>query len=149
MITDRIEYLETYKSIPALEQVTDFIKSHDLTALPEGRYDIAGDKLFLNIQVYETKDPAKARLEAHDRYIDLQLMIEGEEIIGYAPRAGLSDPTEIQPENDISFYDAAFDGYLLKKSMFGVYFPQDAHAPCISSDKTRLVKKAVFKILYE
>ena len=47
------------------------------------------------------------------------------------------------------FIDSMMQGGQLSVSMFGVYFPQDAHAPCISSDKTRLVKKAVFKILYE
>lgn len=147
MITDNINNIDTYRDIPGLGQAIDYIKTHDLSTFSEGRYDIAGDKLFVNIQVYMTKDIENARLEAHDKYIDLQFIIEGEEIIGYAPRAGLSEPTEMRPENDISFYDAAFDGCLLKKGMFGVYFPQDAHAPCIAVDEKRLVKKAVFKIL--
>ena len=147
MIIDRIENISTYRELPVLRSVTDYILTHDLSALPEGRTDIDGDRLYVMIQKYETKDAAEGRLEVHDKYIDLQLVLSGEEIIGYAPRSLMPAPKEVRADSDISFFDADFAPMLLTEGMFGVYFPGDCHAPCITGSRKKQVKKAVFKIL--
>ena len=99
------------------------------------------------IQRYTTKKPGEARPEAHDKYIDLQLMLDGEEYIGYANRNALGKPIEAKPENDINFFEGETCKMLLSNGTFGIYFPTDVHAPCIAVNEPREVKKAVFKII--
>ncbi len=146
MIFDTIQNLSQYKGIPRLDSLIGFIESHDIAALPEGRTDIDGDNLYVMIQTYTTKDPSEARPEAHDRYIDLQYMLEGKEYIGYAERSSLGAPAESFPERDISFFSGETCKMLLTAGTFGIYFPGDIHAPCIAAEDPTPVRKAVFKI---
>ena len=149
MVIDSIKNLSVYRGIPVLNGVIDYIEANDIKALPEGRTDIDGDALYVMIQVYTTKDEKDTKPEAHDRYIDLQYVLEGEEYIGYADRSSFGPPAESRPENDIHFFEGKTGKLLLKSGSFGIYYPWDIHEPCIAPDGPGKVKKAVFKIRCE
>ncbi len=148
MIIDQITQIEQYRGIPCLNAVIDYLMQTDVGALPPGKTEIDGERLFVNIQVYETREEAEVKPEAHDRYVDLQMVLEGEEYIGLADRSSLGEPCD-DPPGDIVFYDAPFSKMLFRPGTFGIFFPNDAHAPCISVHDRTIVKKAVFKILIE
>jgi YhcH/YjgK/YiaL family protein len=40
--------------------------------------------IFYNVSQYETKLTGEVKFEAHRRYIDIQYMLEGQEMMGYA-----------------------------------------------------------------
>ncbi|MFR5871384.1 MAG: YhcH/YjgK/YiaL family protein [Alistipes sp.] len=90
---------------------------------------------------------SRAPLEAHDRYIDVQipLRVRGEERFGWRPRERCILPRgEFDEAADIVFFDDKPSCYVsLHPGEFVVFFPEDAHAPLIGSGN---VRKAILKI---
>lgn len=144
MIIDRIENIEKYGFLcPRFRQVTAFLKSNDLNAMPNGHHVIDGDDLFVNIVDSQPKARKDAKLETHNEMIDIQILLEGEEQHLYAPREILSE-VPYDEANDISFYEECSNNAIdLRPGLAVIYFPEDAHAPAIC-DKT--IRKAIFKV---
>lgn len=146
MILDTAEHIGTYKALPGMEKIGEFLKTHDLKSMEVGTYEIDGKDLYVMIQNPKLKKEQDARCEAHVLYADLQLLIEGEEYMGYAPLETLGAPVEDPEGKDIAFYNGKFQKILVPEGSFAVFFPGDAHAPCIEVGNGGSVKKAVFKI---
>ena len=144
MIIDTIENLCRYEALnPLFSQVVAFVGTHDLQALPCGKIELSGDDLFANVVQAAPKGKTEARLETHRQMIDIQIPLTAEETIGYAPLNGLSE-APYDEADDISFYTEPAQQYVTRKpGMFAVFFPEDAHAPAISSDGLR---KIIFKV---
>lgn len=147
MIVDTLEQSEKYLSLhPRFQAAFDFLKKTDLQALPEGRFEIDGPNLFALTQCYQTKPVAEGKLEAHRKYIDIQVVVSGEEYIGYAPLTHqlLVDP--FNPEKDIGFYHGEANLIKLSAGMFAIFYPTDAHLPCRQIQGPCAVKKIVLKV---
>jgi YhcH/YjgK/YiaL family protein len=86
-----------------------------------------------------------ARLEAHRRYIDIQLVLEGDEQMGWKPLADCHNPvSEHSEERDIRFFhDAPASWVAVPPDHFCIFFPEDAHAPLVASG---MVRKVIFKV---
>jgi len=86
-----------------------------------------------------------AKLEAHERYIDIQLCWQGSEVIGWRPTSDCHAVTEpYHAERDIKFFGDRSEIWLeLTGDRFAVFFPDDAHAP-LAGDSA--VGKAIMKI---
>ncbi len=145
MIIDSLDNLEKYVALnPLFRDVVDYIKSNDLNVKPEGKELIKGDDLFVNFNTAQGKTAENARLETHDRMIDIQIPLNCEETYGYTPRTVLQEQ-EYDAEKDITFYDGPARQYVkATPGMFAIFFPQDGHAPCISGEKT--IRKVIFKV---
>ena len=124
----------------------NWLKENDLSNLNDGRYNIDGDKVFVNVQSYETK--LKAQFEAHRKYIDIQYMIKGEEKIGIAKYSDCFPVTPYDTDKDIEFLtcDDNDNYYILREGEFLIFYPEDAHQPSLAIDTQKLVKKAVIKV---
>jgi len=150
MVIDRIENLELYYPLlECLPQVRQFLADFEKDAKPDGRYELDGERLFASVQQYETK-PAEGKLaEAHRKYIDLQVVINGREIIGWAPLSELKQETEeFSKGGDIAFYSGKIQiQATLNPGYFALLFPEDAHMPCTQVEGPENVRKIVFKIL--
>ena len=127
--------------------VFDFLKEHSLSELAsfDGRMDLKNDVVFVGFSTAKGKEIQDAKLEAHDKYIDLQLLIDGDEKMGIKPRKQCNTITiDNLADKDVVFFDDACDEYItLKAGEFVVFTPEMAHAPMISKG---IVKKCVFKI---
>ena len=146
MILDIKENVILYKGINTnLDKAIDFMLSTDLDALPVGKYLIDEDEVFVLIQSYETKDIQDALFEAHHKYADIQLILMGNEWIGYAPVSNLTTINPYDEQRDIEFLSGDGEFNKLQQGMFSIYFPTDAHKPSVNEVKT-LVRKAVFKV---
>jgi biofilm protein TabA len=147
MIVDSLPRYSCYSFGPAWDKAFGFLRSlaPDCKA---GRHEIEGEDIFALVSEYTTKAYSDARLESHCRYADLQVLLSGEEIIGYAPALGLKMAGEFDEAKDIVFYESAVETgrTLLTPGLFSVYFPHDAHAPGINSGVACSVKKVVIKI---
>lgn len=130
------------------EMVFKFLSENVLDSLDMGRYTLAGDSLFALIDEYATEDVSKRKYEAHRKYIDLQYVFSGQEMIGIA---GSENQEIIEPFDDvadIAFYRISDGTYrLADEKVFFIFFPTDAHQPCVSANQSTHVKKIVFKIL--
>lgn len=146
MIIDKLENIEKYSQIP--EYVVNFIKglSEDTECM---RYDLI-DKDFVNVETYTTKSITDAKFETHNNYIDIQLLLDGNERIYLTSREGLDEIAPYSEEKDITFYknpvkDA--DYVTLDGSNFVLIYPHEAHAPQVGlPEGEAIVKKAVAKI---
>lgn len=157
MILDSLKHWNSYAGLsPAFDRAFEYLSRHDLTGLEPGRYPIAGDEVYLMIQQPEMKAWEQGRWEGHRRYADIQLLLSGEERIGYAPVEALESETAYSEETDILFFKDADEkerelqerSLLLHPGEFAIFFPQDAHRPCIaaSSGSETAVRKAVVKV---
>ena len=145
MVIDKIENLEKYASLtPLFTQAIEFLKSTDLNAHEIGKVKLQGDDLVVNFAQARSKTKEEAKLETHNRFIDIQIPLDGVEVMGYTPRADLPD-AEYNAEKDITFYPGLAESYLtIKPGMFAIFFPEDGHAPGVTPDG---VKKVIVKVL--
>lgn len=145
MIADTLNHLERYISLhPGFEKMAQFLQQTDLTTLDVGRYEIDGDNLFVNINSYETQPNKK--VEFHKKYIDVQIVLSGQEQIGWIPTNLVSHITPYDDEKDIAFGTAQTDKLTAKNDRFFIFFPEDAHQPGLAINAPSQVKKAVFKV---
>lgn len=150
MIIDHIERAPLYNGIGArIRAALEYLAKTDFSGMKDGRHDIDGDKVFALVQRYETKPRNQGKWETHRRYIDVQYVASGAEVMGYAPAGGL---TVIQPysgERDCTFYTGAGDFVTACAGTFIVFFPEDAHMPCLACETPVPVVKVVVKVAVE
>ena len=146
LIIDTLANMDFYKNLnEAPYKGLRFLRETDLATFPVGRYEIDGDAVFALVQEYETHLPEECRWEAHYTYTDIQYIVEGSEKMGWK---ALDDvvKTEDRPEDDIYFFDAEGDHFVLHAGQFAVFAPQDAHRPGLAVDGPTPVKKIVVKV---
>ncbi len=86
MIIDTLENSNLYVAMhPRFKSAFEFLKRPGIESLPIGRTTLDGDLLYALTQEYETKPVHEGKFEAHRRYIDIQFVLAGEEVMGYAP----------------------------------------------------------------
>lgn len=147
MLYDRLENLEQYSGLfENLDTAIEYIATHDLGELPEGRTDIDGDKVYVNVMVADSRASEDALFETHSRYMDLQVDLDGVELFELA----LGELQEKQPfdeSTDCGFYAAETScAAVLGEDRFVVFLTEEAHKPTVRAAGYDKVKKAVFKI---
>lgn len=144
MIVDKLENIEKYVSLnPLFVQAVEFLKSTDLDAHEIGKFVLKENELMVNFAQARPKTKEEAKLETHNDFIDIQIPLSGVEVMGYTPREELPEE-EYNAEKDITFYKGLANDYLtIKPGMFAIFFPQDGHAPGITSEG---VKKVIVKV---
>lgn len=147
MILDKLENADLYKNInKRLSVAFEFLQSMDFNIIDNGKIEIAGKDIFAVISEYHTKSSKESELEGHRKYIDVQYMIEGKELIDYSALGEQQISVAYNKENDIIFYKGKGDFISLDAGSFAVFFPGDLHQPCIFIDKPALVRKVVVKV---
>ena len=153
MIFDKLSHAQTYDTLSSrIQQGLAYLQNTDLASLAPEKYEIDGDNLFVLIQEYETRPLENGKWESHKKYLDIQYIIEGNELMGYAPIEYLTDVVDLTPTKDMLYYkDANNAGIFLKLNAgeFALFFPQDAHMPNITNGTVCKNKKAVVKILID
>ena len=107
-----------------------------------GIHELDGKDIYVNVMEPELKKPADAKLELHDAYIDIQVLIRGEqETFGWSERADLRKPLgEFDAGKDIRFFDDEPQTfYTLRPGQFTIFFPEDGHAPMIGEGNVRKI----------
>jgi YhcH/YjgK/YiaL family protein len=147
-LTDQREFaVQFHKNPERWEKAFSFLNETDLTALEPGRYELSGNDLFVNVDEYISKHEEDALYEAHKKYADIQYVVSGEEKIGVMPLEETTDTIPYNEEKDIVFLRAAGNNYRLANTeKFFLFFPGDAHRPCVRTDKPEPIKKVVIKV---
>ena len=143
------EFAITYfKNKTRWEKSFRFLKDNDLSKLELKRYDIDGDNLFATVSEYVTKNDEAANFEAHRKYIDIQYVISGKEIMNIAPIATVKDVmTQYDETKDIEFVTVSKKvNYLASQNNFFIFFPDDAHRPGLKVEVNLPVRKIVIKL---
>lgn len=124
---------------PLFAKLFDYVKSHDLLHTPLGRIELDGDRLFINNVEPECVKAEKQVLEVHHAYIDVHILLEGEETIGWKAIEDVTNETKpYDAEADCALYDEPASSYVtLRPGQFLIVWPEDPHAPVIGSGKIR------------
>jgi len=141
---------EQIEKCPKLWQaVAEWLQTTDLNALPLGRNEI-GEGAYANVAEYETR--LQSKYELHRRYIDVQLLARGEEIVFVALKEDGIDPLgEFDVEKDCILFASARNSRAVRVApdSYLVLYPSDAHMPCMAVDGTpRPVRKVCVKVPY-
>ncbi len=117
-----------------------------LAGLSVGKHAVIPGKVWYSIDEPATQALEDRPFEAHGQFIDIQMTLSGEELIGYAPRGSLTPASEYDAARDIQYFKGR--GLMLDctKGMFALFFPEDAHQPCVAPRQPSKVRKVVVKI---
>lgn len=123
------------------------IKNLNHAELEPGRHEINEDSYFM-VQTYEPKSAEGGKFEAHEKYVDIQYLIEGTECIYVAPISTLELEDAYKEEIDAAFYKKPERAtkVVLTAGGYVVLYPEDAHLPGIKADEASVVKKIVGKV---
>ena len=132
---------------PRFAKAFEFMRRPDLAELPCGRYDIDGSNCWAIVSEASLKPFAdENQYEVHREFIDIHAPISGCETIGVAePNLDVFDGFNV--EKDYVLFAAKGEPWTLKPGEFAVFFPEKgAHAPGLSSDGPRKIRKLVVKV---
>jgi YhcH/YjgK/YiaL family protein len=146
MITDHLANGHRYAALgDRIARAIEFLQHTDLEGLADGRYELEGGDLYALVQQYTSKLPAQGRWEAHEQYADLQLVVRGEERMGYGPISRFARG-EYDTAKDIEFLSGDADYLRLTPGEFVVLWPGEVHMPGMAAGEPVAVKKVVVKI---
>jgi YhcH/YjgK/YiaL family protein len=148
MVIDSLQNADRYASLhPGFEAAFNYLRTAHLQAAAPGRHPINGDELFAIIQEYDTIDAAAEQMEAHKKYIDIQYMISGAELVGHALLSSQQPSKAYDAENDFMLFGEVPSFFTrMDTGTFMIFFPTDLHMPCIKEDVPVRVKKVVIKV---
>ncbi len=149
MIIDSIENAKKYTSIhPLFAKAFEYIASVDLANIEIGKYEIDDGLLAIfSDKKGMTAAESIAKFECHNKNIDIQLCISGNETFGWKSRNNCTKlKGEYNPDKDVSFYEDAPDMFFqITNGQFVILFPEDVHAPMIAVNDNS-IKKLVMKV---
>ena len=150
MIYDNLKNLASYCfTEPGIAQVLEAAKAYTPENFPSSRVILDGDNVFMNMPAYETHGLEKASMEAHVKYVDVMVMIDGRETIYVKNTDRLQDvysPYEDGRDALLARVDEDVMAIHMQPGDFLVLLPQDAHAPgCHLGDPCK-VKKIIGKV---
>lgn len=148
MIFDALDKIDNYLNVNnRFKKAADYLKS-EINDLVLGRYEVA-DGIIAMVSEYKTKEIAEGFIEAHRKYIDIQIMLKGEEKIGVCNiDTCIKEPYDMQ--NDLQKLRGNVKFMTLKPGYFTVFFPNDGHMPQIKTGiNSEYVKKLVIKVQIE
>ena len=131
---------------PNLDLALEHITEEYLASVGETRVELKGSDVYATRFTYETVPPEESFFEAHRKYLDIHIMLEGSERVEIAPPEKLTEFDRVEA-NDFYAYRGEGDYKLvLSPGDFLVVFPGDAHRIKMQADSPETVTKAVFKI---
>lgn len=147
MIIDSLKNSARYEQLnPYFKQAFDYLKALDFSTLEAGKTVLIEDTLFVMVNDTQLKNKPDAKLEVHNKYIDIQVPVTAAESFGWKERSICTDVTvPFNQEKDIEFYgDTPTTYFTLQPEEFVIFFPEDGHAPCVGEGD---VRKIIVKVL--
>ena len=123
-----------------------YAKEHDLDGFRKGSHEIEGQRLFVNIVEYETVEAEKRFWEAHREYLDIHLMLEGEEQIDLNFIQNTDVKDYVQEDDFLPMEGKKNGSVILREGDFLICYPGDAHRTAVAVEGSKKIKKAIFKV---
>lgn len=144
-IKDQIEdgYFQiAFNYLEAIDE--DFFKIKENEVIKE----MLTDDIFVLKQAYKTKDREECFFESHKKYIDIQYIVKGSEVMDVSNLEELEIIEEYDEKKDFIKYSStnSFSSLLIKEKELAIFYPSDAHQPCVKNIKNEVVYKAVIKL---
>lgn len=124
------------QALPLIEQQTE-----------PGNIVVQPGDVWIEIKHVQTESVNDRMFESHRLFVDVHLLLEGEEYIGFAHDELMVEDCSLA-EHDVYFGSSREGRYLpMKSGEMVVFFPGEVHKPqCHFDDKPVSIRKAVIKI---
>lgn len=128
-------------------QAVEFMSQLKEEELTIGGHEV-NERFFYNVQEYETDGDIEKPYESHRKYIDIQMLISGEEIMQVTDISGLQVCSEYDGEKDCVLYHPSSNssGTILRPGSVVILYPKDGHRSLCIGNHTSKVKKIVGKM---
>jgi YhcH/YjgK/YiaL family protein len=147
MIVDTITNAGRYAGLgERLARGLALLSTEDFLGKQPGKYEVDGAQLYYLVQSSTTKPKEQGKWESHRSYIDIQCVVDGAELMLWAPTARLSVTQQYDPVKDVIRYAGLGDCILARAGTFLVFWPEDGHMPGIAVHAPAPVRKVVVKI---
>ena len=109
---------------------------------------VLDENCFVLEQAYISKDKKDCFFESHKKYIDIQYIFDGTEIMEVENINNLKTTKEYDETLDYAKYAQSpnSSSLIIRKNELAIFYPNDAHMPCIKVNENKKIIKAVFKI---
>jgi YhcH/YjgK/YiaL family protein len=136
---------------PALANILTSVRQQELASLPLGRHEIDGDRVFMNVIELVTEPAESKRAELHQEYLDIQILISGEERIDFGLPGSWDSDDPYDAEQDLQMSDIKRSPQTLNLTagMYVIFFPLEPHKPGCQVRGPKNIKKVVVKVHYE
>ncbi len=137
---------------PLIFEILKYLRRTDFNSFPDGSYPVPGfENCIAKVQRYKTKPLKDCHPEAHEKFIDVQFVAKGEEVLGWCPMSpDLKILSPYDPEKDVVFFEEILPDstVIFGEGNYAVLYPPDVHRPCTSIDEDAPddVTKVVVKI---
>jgi len=137
-----------FKNKDSWDIAFNYLKITDLQSLELGRHVIDSDNVFALVNEYLTKEEDEVLFETHRKYVDVQYLISGIELMSITHE---SNKVEIlipyDEEIDKEFLAVGESShYVATPERFFIFFPPDLHRTDIKINENSPVKKVVVKV---
>lgn len=147
MITDNLKNNSLYYGVSSrLKTALEYLQNNDFKSMEPGKYEIDGDNIYALVNCIETKVKGDSQWEAHRKYIDIQYICEGSELMGYNHIDELKVTKEYDNSGDYLLLDGDGSFLAVKEGCFAIFFPEDAHMPGLAVTNPEKVKKVIVKV---
>ena len=146
MILDSLSTTASIEQLhPLFKKAFDFLKSTDFSTKEAGKIVLDGDDLYVSIAEPVGKSKDAAKMETHNKYIDIQMPLTTTETMGWKATKELKKITQpYNEEKDITFFADTPTTYIqVQPGEFAIFFPEDGHAPGIAEGN---FKKVIVKV---
>lgn len=142
----QVDYL--LKNDNLMKIVFDFLEGNKKNALEKGKFFIEDSKLFGFYSEYKTHTDEQQIWEAHRKYLDIQFLVSGQEIIEYSDLKNMSIAEEYSDETDavLGTCDKVDYRFKMEEESFLILFPEEAHLPGVTGENESINQKIVIKI---
>lgn len=148
MIWDTLENLQRYEqALPALAEALRFARTVD-SDQPEKKFDLRGEDMYAMVSTYETLPVKITAFEAHRKYADVQMVLQGRERIDVADLTCLEEEEAYNADRDVAFYEchSEYSTLAMTPGLFVLLLPNEAHRPGLQLTGPEPVRKLVIKI---
>ena len=147
MVFGNVKHLEEFSFLDSsVRECLDYFNSHDLASYEKGSHEIDGERLFVNVVEYTTTTPENRFWEAHREYLDIHVMIRGQEQTDLNFIQNMQQK-EYEKKDDFLPMDGEKNAsVVMRKGDFLVCYPKDGHRTAVAVDGPEDIKKAIFKV---
>lgn len=148
MIYDKLSNASYYEKQNAkFVKAFDFLRKCESEFPAPGKYIIDGDDVYAAITEYISFSEDEVKWEAHRKYLDIQYVFSGEELMGVGDCADMVEPA-YDEKKDCALCSEMVSSFAvpMREGWFAVVYPQDAHKPRCAMGEKSFVRKVVVKI---
>ncbi|WP_406908248.1 N-acetylneuraminate anomerase [Citrobacter freundii] len=148
MISDELRSLPSAGLHPVLQQALTLAIAANPQEKTPGHYALQGDTIFMNVMQFATQSPEQKKAELHQQYIDIQVLLSGEEriLFGMTDSARQCDEMHVEDDYQLCSEIADEQAIVLKPGRFAIFMPGEPHKPGCMVGGPGEIKKVVIKV---